>query len=179
MQKRYGRRRRTASAAPPICAIWGKTPETGAAEGEASGADACVFCKIVAGKDPKATLLYQDEDYVVFPDIHPASAHHYLVVPKKHVKNVKSLTHNDIPLVNRLVEIGKQVLEERSGSMDSSRMGFHWPPFTSISHLHLHVISPVADMSTLASIIFMPRMPWFSVVEDTVAYLERSRPPAS
>ncbi|XP_070395936.1 adenosine 5'-monophosphoramidase HINT3-like isoform X3 [Dermacentor albipictus] len=134
MQKRYGRRRRTASAAPPICAIWGKTPETGAAEGEASGADACVFCKIVAGKDPKATLLYQDEDYVVFPDIHPASAHHYLVVPKKHVKNVKSLTHNDIPLVNRLVEIGKQVLEERSGSMDSSRWRTPWPTWSVPDH---------------------------------------------
>ncbi|XP_049513112.1 uncharacterized protein LOC119466001 isoform X2 [Dermacentor silvarum] len=79
-------------------AFWGKTPETGAAESEASGAATCVFCKIIAGKDPKATLLYQDEDYGVFPDIHPASTHHYLVVPKKHVKNVKSLTHNDIPL---------------------------------------------------------------------------------
>lgn len=29
------------------------------------------------------------------------------------------------------------------------RMGFHWPPFYSIGHMHLHVISPVSSMSTL------------------------------
>ncbi|KAH6921560.1 hypothetical protein HPB50_002225 [Hyalomma asiaticum] len=58
-------------------------------------------------------------------------------------------------------------------------MGFHWPPFTSISHLHLHVIAPVADMSMLARVIFMPGTPWFCLVEDAMDYLEKSQPPAS
>uniref|UniRef100_A0A131Z375 Adenosine 5'-monophosphoramidase HINT3 n=1 Tax=Rhipicephalus appendiculatus TaxID=34631 RepID=A0A131Z375_RHIAP len=151
-------------------AFWGKTAE---------GEETCIFCKIAAGKEPKTTLLYQDEDYVVFSDIHPASTHHYLIVPKKHVKDTKSLTRSDIPLVNRLVEIGKQVLEQRGGSMDSCRMGFHWPPFTSISHLHLHVIAPTEDMSMLARLIFRPRTPWFCLVEDTMSYLEQLQPPAS
>uniref|UniRef100_A0A131XAW9 Adenosine 5'-monophosphoramidase HINT3 n=1 Tax=Hyalomma excavatum TaxID=257692 RepID=A0A131XAW9_9ACAR len=149
------------------------------AEGEANEADTCIFCKIATGKDPKSTLLYQDEDYVVFSDIHPASTQHYLVVPKKHMKSVKSLTRSDIPLVNRLIEIGKHVLEQRGGSTDSLRMGFHWPPFTSISHLHLHVIAPVAEMSMLARVIFMPGTPWFCLVEDAMDYLEKSQPPAS
>lgn len=156
-------------------AVLGKTPEGTSSEAQI---ESCIFCKIVAGKDPKTTLLYQDEDYVVFQDIHPASTHHYLIVPRKHLKDVKSLTYNDIPIVNRLVEIGKQVLEQRGGSVDASRFGFHWPPFTSISHLHLHVIAPSADMSMLGRFIFMPGSPWFSLVEDAVAYLERSRPAA-
>uniref|UniRef100_A0A224YWX9 Adenosine 5'-monophosphoramidase HINT3 n=1 Tax=Rhipicephalus zambeziensis TaxID=60191 RepID=A0A224YWX9_9ACAR len=151
-------------------AFWGKTAE---------GEDTCIFCKIAAGKEPKTTLLYQDEDYVVFSDIHPASTHHYLIVPKKHVKDTKSLTRSDIPLVNRLVEIGKQVLAQHGGSMDSCRMGFHWPPFTSISHLHLHVIAPTDDMSMLARLIFRPRTPWFCLVEDTINYLEQLQPLAS
>uniref|UniRef100_A0A6M2CSI1 Adenosine 5'-monophosphoramidase HINT3 n=1 Tax=Rhipicephalus microplus TaxID=6941 RepID=A0A6M2CSI1_RHIMP len=151
-------------------AFWGRTAES---------EDTCIFCKIAAGKEPKTTLLYQDEDYVVFSDIPPASTHHYLIVPKKHVKDTKSLSRTDIPLVNHLVEIGKQVLEQCGGSMDSCRMGFHWPPFTSISHLHLHVIAPVADMSMLARLVFWPRTPWFSLVEDTISYLEQLQPPAS
>uniref|UniRef100_A0A023GFA9 Adenosine 5'-monophosphoramidase HINT3 n=1 Tax=Amblyomma triste TaxID=251400 RepID=A0A023GFA9_AMBTT len=156
-------------------AVLGKTSEGATTEAQM---ESCIFCKIVAGKDPKTTLLYQDEEYVVFQDIHPASTHHYLIVPKKHLKDVKSLTYNDIPIVNRLVEIGKQVLEQRGGSLDTSRFGFHWPPFTSISHLHLHVIAPAADMSTIGRFIFMPGSPWFSLVDDTIAYLERSRPVA-
>ncbi|KAL3219736.1 hypothetical protein MRX96_030276 [Rhipicephalus microplus] len=122
----------------------------------AESEDTCIFCKIAAGKEPKTTLLYQ-----------------------KHVKDTKSLSRTDIPLVNHLVEIGKQVLEQCGGSMDSCRMGFHWPPFTSISHLHLHVIAPVADMSMLARLVFRPRTPWFSLVEDTISYLEQLQPPAS
>lgn len=30
------------------------------------------------------------------------------------------------------------------------RMGFHWPPFYTIGHMHLHVISPVSSMSFLS-----------------------------
>lgn len=157
-------------------ALMGKASTDSTNAPETGRQDGCIFCNIVEGKDQKTTLLYQDEDYVVFPDIHPAATHHYLIVPKKHFKNVKSLTYNGIPLLNRLVEIGKQVLEQRGGSLDSSRMGFHWPPFTSISHLHLHVIAPTAEMSTLGRLIFMPGSAWFTTVEEAVAYLERTRP---
>lgn len=139
----------------------------------------CIFCNIAASLDPKTNLLYQDEDYVVFPDLHPHSTHHYLVVPKKHIKNAKMLTSADIPLVRRLIDIGKQVLVERGGSLDSVRFGFHWPPFTSISHLHLHVVSPLEQMSALSRFVFMPGSAWFCPVEDAIAYIEKIAPPST
>ncbi|KAM7294303.1 putative histidine triad nucleotide binding protein [Ixodes scapularis] len=115
-----------------------------------------------------------DEEYVVFRDIHPASTHHYLVVPKMHIRSVKGLTPADIPLVRRLIDIGQQVLLEKGGTLDSLRMGFHWPPFTSINHLHLHIISPTEQMSTLSKVIYMPGSAWFCPVDDAIAYIERT-----
>lgn len=43
-------------------------------------------------------------------------------------------------------------------------MGFHWPPFHMISHLHLHVISSTNQMGFIAKGIFMERAYWFAKV---------------
>jgi hypothetical protein len=36
--------------------------------------------------------LFQDDEYVVFPDKSPAAKHHYLIVTREHIGNVKQLT---------------------------------------------------------------------------------------
>jgi len=42
------------------------------------------------------------------------------------------------------------------------RMGFHWPPFYSIGHMHLHAISPASSMSAFNR--FVAFNPSFSYV---------------
>ena len=121
----------------------------------------CVFCKIVNGKDEKTTLLYQDGGLTAFKDIKPAAKHHYLIVPVTHIKNPKSLTRDHIELVEQMVEVGKQVLTEQGGDLSEARFGFHWPPFVLVNHLHLHVISPNADIGFLNRQIFRPNSYWF------------------
>lgn len=65
-------------------------------------------------------------------------------------------------LVEKLVAEGKRILQENGGNVDDLRLGFHWPPFNSVSHLHLHIISPASEMSLLQSIIFKPNSWWFA-----------------
>lgn len=142
-------------------------------------APSCLFCKIGRGEDTDTTLLFQDEEYAVFNDIHPAAKHHYLVIPRKHIRDPKSLTYTDIPLIQKLCEVGKRVLQQRGGDAESLRLGFHWPPFNSVPHLHMHVISPANQLSLLAKVIYMPGSLWFCTAEDTIAYLEKTRPAAS
>jgi histidine triad (HIT) family protein len=43
----------------------------------------CIFCKIVAGQLPAATL-YESEQVLAFLDIGPLSEGHTLVIPKEH-----------------------------------------------------------------------------------------------
>ncbi len=125
----------------------------------------CIFCEITAGNDPSTTLVFQDEDIVVFRDRKPATSHHYLVVPKSHMSDAKHLGADDIELVERLVSVGNEVLVKQGGDASDARMGFHWPPFHSISHLHLHVISDQQSMGWIARAIFKPNSWWFVSVE--------------
>ena len=47
-------------------------------------AEDCVFCDIVAGREP-ASFVYQDDAVVAFMDIQPIHPGHLLVVPRKHL----------------------------------------------------------------------------------------------
>jgi histidine triad (HIT) family protein len=52
--------------------------------------ESCIFCKIIAKEIP-AHIVYEDEDFLAFLDIHPQSPGHTQVIPKKHVRWVWDL----------------------------------------------------------------------------------------
>lgn len=45
----------------------------------------CIFCKIVK-KEVPAYIVYEDDDFLAFLDIHPESPGHTQVIPKKHYR---------------------------------------------------------------------------------------------
>ena len=49
----------------------------------------CVFCGIVA-REIKASLVYEDEEFLAFLDLFPVHPGHTLVVPKRHVPDLAS-----------------------------------------------------------------------------------------
>ncbi|KAJ1528484.1 hypothetical protein ONE63_006893 [Megalurothrips usitatus] len=131
----------------------------------------CIFCQI-CGDNPGGTeLLASNEDLVVFRDIKPAAKHHYLVVSREHITDAKALTSAQKPLLQRMIATAEQVLRDQGADMSDTRLGFHWPPFHSISHLHLHAISPTSDMGLMARIVFKQNSWWFVSPEYVMSRL--------
>ncbi|VEN47676.1 unnamed protein product [Callosobruchus maculatus] len=140
-----------------------------------STGSSCIFCKIIAGESPGQILL-DDDETVVFKDIKPAAKYHYLAVPKEHIININYLTSPEHKaLLEKLIENGKRVVVEQGGDVDDIRLGFHCPPFNSISHLHLHVISPASDMGFYSRLVFKPNTWWFQTVDGILEKLEKSK----
>ena len=50
----------------------------------------CIFCKIIAGEIPSATV-YEDEGFKAIIDISPAAKGHIIILPKKHSANLFEL----------------------------------------------------------------------------------------
>uniref|UniRef100_A0A3P8XHJ1 Adenosine 5'-monophosphoramidase HINT3 n=1 Tax=Esox lucius TaxID=8010 RepID=A0A3P8XHJ1_ESOLU len=124
----------------------------------------CTFCKIV-NKEVATELLYVDEEVTCFRDIKPGAPHHYLVVPTKHVGDCKSLNKQHVPLVEKMVETGKKILQKNNVlDLSDVRFGFHWPPFCSVSHLHLHVLAPASQMGLMSSLFYRLNSYWFVTV---------------
>ncbi|XP_029588743.1 histidine triad nucleotide-binding protein 3-like isoform X2 [Salmo trutta] len=67
--------------------------------------------------------------------------------------------------VERMEEIGKNIAEGRK------RMGFHMPPFSSVPHLHLHVIAPASQMSIRSLSHYGPQSYWFITMDRMVQQL--------
>lgn len=64
--------------------------------------NSCVFCQICTGQSP-ADMLYQDDEIAIFNDIKPVAKHHYLAIPKEHIKNAKQIMPEHKELGNVLI----------------------------------------------------------------------------
>ncbi|XP_043284155.1 histidine triad nucleotide-binding protein 3-like [Venturia canescens] len=122
--------------------------------------DDCIFCKIIKSEAP-AENIYEDDEVLCIKDIKPASRHHYLIIPKTHIPNAKSLKAEDEPLYDKLVNTVASVCTQQGINTSSMRTGFHWPPCNSVNHLHLHVIAPVNEMGFVHRLMFKENSFWF------------------
>jgi histidine triad (HIT) family protein len=98
----------------------------------------CIFCKIVAGTIP-SKKIFEDEDVIVFHDIHPIAPVHFLLVPKLHVATLADCTevHGDL--------LSKMLLLAPKLAVDQGLKGFRTMINTGaeggqeVFHLHIHV----------------------------------------
>ncbi|KAJ7266553.1 HIT-like protein [Mycena rebaudengoi] len=97
----------------------------------------CAFCQVTQSEG--FNIVYEDETFVAFQDHKPAAVHHIQVIPKRHIKSVKSLQKQDLDLVINMKNIGDKLLDDLHVASSMRVMGFHIPPFNSVNHLHLHV----------------------------------------
>ncbi|XP_066558171.1 adenosine 5'-monophosphoramidase HINT3 [Amia ocellicauda] len=139
---------------------------------QADGYDkTCIFCKI-GSQQTDTELVHFDGDLACFKDIKPGAPQHYLVVPVKHVGNCRSLTKDHVPLVEKMVEVGKSVLQKNNiTDLSDVRLGFHWPPFSSVNHLHLHVLAPASEMGFMSKIFYRIDSYWFVTAEQLIQRL--------
>jgi histidine triad (HIT) family protein len=106
----------------------------------------CVFCEIVAGRSP-ATVEYQDDEIIAFPDIYPKAPVHLLIIPKRHVESVMALTPEDAGLVGRMVLAAKRIGDARGLGERGYRLSINCGPEGGqvVYHLHLHFIAGRRD----------------------------------
>jgi len=104
--------------------------------------DDCAFCNIQIYN--RKRILFEDEIIVIFEDINPIAYIHLQCIPKKHIKNINSLSYLHIPLIEHMKNQSKKYIIENYSGVDSNNIiqGFHVPPFYSVPHLHLHCIVP-------------------------------------
>jgi histidine triad (HIT) family protein len=98
----------------------------------------CILCKIRDGEITKE-FEYQDEDVMVFEDIHPIKPIHLLIIPKKHINDFSNLSDDKLELkINKtirnmidkkLVNKGFKIFMNGGGSQI-------------VNHLHIHLTGP-------------------------------------
>ena len=100
----------------------------------------CVFCEIVAGREP-AHVVLDDEVAMAFLDLRPLFPGHTLLVPRLHVETLAELPSNLVePYFSRAQRLSA-VMEAPLG-MDAagSFVAMNNRVSQSVPHLHTHVV---------------------------------------
>jgi len=104
-------------------------------------ADECIFCKIIARELP-AEIVAEDDEVLVIADRAPKAPVHYLIIPKKHIADLRSLEKADAALVGTVALMAQQLAGKLSGSGSFRLVTNNGADAgQSVYHLHFHFLS--------------------------------------
>lgn len=109
----------------------------------------CIFCKIVDGKIP-AAKVFEDDDILAFKDINPARPVHVLVIPKKHITSLATVSAEDTLVLGKILAKANEIAVAQ-GSPDGFRVIINTGHIgqQEVPHLHAHIVGgpePVGPM---------------------------------
>ena len=96
--------------------------------------DDCIFCKIVKGEIP-SYKIYEDEEFLAFLDVFPASEGYTLVVPKKHYRWVW-----DVENIGRYFEVCQKIAKHFQ-NVTSNDSVYSMTLGEEIPHAHVRLFS--------------------------------------
>jgi histidine triad (HIT) family protein len=101
----------------------------------------CLFCRIVAGELP-SDEVHRESGIIAFKDIHPVAETHILVVPEKHIEDLRQLQDEDAQLWLRLTRVANAVAADL-GHDQGYRFFVSVGPGggQTVPHLHIHVLA--------------------------------------
>ncbi|HYM65476.1 MAG TPA: HIT domain-containing protein [Candidatus Sulfotelmatobacter sp.] len=99
----------------------------------------CVFCKI-ANHQIKKEFEYEDKDLMVFPDLNPARDVHFLIVPKKHLKDFMEL--KDSKLMAKVFGKIQDMIKKEKLDKKGFKLFLNGGGAQIIDHLHIHLTGP-------------------------------------
>ena len=100
----------------------------------------CIFCKIVAGQIP-SKKVFEDEELIVFHDIHPWAPVHVLVIPKQHIESLAEVGPEHDALLGRMLGLAPRLMKQL-GVVNGFRTLINTGKdgLQEVPHLHMHVI---------------------------------------
>ena len=99
-----------------------------------------IFGKIIKG-ELACDKVFENENIIAFKDIAPKAPIHILIVPKKEIHDLQSITPEDYPLIGEVIKVA-QDLAKKFKIEDGYRLLTNNGPGAgqTIFHLHFHLL---------------------------------------
>lgn len=98
--------------------------------------------EMILNKEIESEIIYEDDEIFAINDINPVAPVHVLVIPKKKIKTINEITHDDAMLIGKLVLTGKKLAKDLN--IDKSGYRLLWntndDAMQTVFHIHLHLI---------------------------------------
>jgi histidine triad (HIT) family protein len=101
----------------------------------------CLFCQVAAHEKP-AKILYEDNECVVFQDIHPKAPVHMLIISRKHITSLNDAQEEDRMLLGHMLTVAGRVAREQGidGTGYRAVINTNAEAGQTVFHLHIHIL---------------------------------------
>lgn len=100
----------------------------------------CIFCKIIKGEIPSATI-FEDDEFKVILDRFPSGEGHVLIIPKNHVANIFEIDEEQAGRLFKLAVKVSKVMKDVLGFENMNILQNNGEVAgQSVFHFHMHLI---------------------------------------
>ncbi|OUQ57912.1 HIT family protein [Tyzzerella sp. An114] len=100
----------------------------------------CIFCKIIKGEIPSATI-FEDDEFKVILDRFPSGEGHVLIIPKNHVANIFEIDEEQAGRLFKLAVKVSKVMKDVLGFENMNVLQNNGEVAgQSVFHFHMHLI---------------------------------------
>lgn len=103
----------------------------------------CVFCKIISGQLPAAKIL-ETKDLIAIKDINPRAPIHYLIIPKKHITDMRDLAPETIQIGEHVFAFAQQLSKNLNNTPFRLVISNGHEAGQRVYHLHVHFLAGTA-----------------------------------
>jgi len=98
----------------------------------------CLFCRLVAG-EIKTSPVMETDKVIAVNDINPVAQVHIVVIPKKHIESVLTISDDDASDIIRMFEVAEKIVKEKK--LAAFRLAFNGGRYQHVPHLHMHLLA--------------------------------------
>ncbi|NBP00232.1 MAG: HIT domain-containing protein [Proteobacteria bacterium] len=107
----------------------------------------CIFCKIINQEVP-VTLIAENQNVFVIKDINPKASLHYLIIPKKHIKDISQFEDQDKVIAADLLLMAQQLSQTVAHANQFKLIANNGAAVgQSVFHLHFHFLAGIKSDS--------------------------------
>ena len=110
----------------------------------------CLFCKI-ARKEVSSDVVFEDDKFVAFHDLHPQAPLHLLIIPRKHIHSIDHVEPEDKELMGDLIFTAKKVAGQHNLTGYKLHFNVGREGGQVIDHIHLHLLANLPSKASKKS----------------------------
>jgi histidine triad (HIT) family protein len=103
--------------------------------------DDCLFCRIVRKEIP-AKIVFEDEKFLAFEDIHPQAPVHVLLIPKEHFASLNEAPAGSEALLGETLLRAREIARAKGIASSGYRIVLNTARDSGqvVFHIHFHIL---------------------------------------
>ena len=111
------------------------------AQTQSDKTNSCLFCHIISGKAP-SKIIAENDSVMVIESIRPMYTSHWLIMPKKHIVNIKGAQPDDAATLAELMFSAQKLSKQLKAPGDFQfNINNGAQAGQTVFHMHVHFLS--------------------------------------